>query len=96
MSTPGYPTTPLGAAQSGSLARTIVAPGGGRPLDLFGGYLLTWDGGTYENTVSIGATVYTNLACLAPTLLAVGPVLLIRTRARPIILGRIYQAVDTA
>lgn len=96
MTTPGYPNTPLGAAVSAALAGVIIAPGGGKPLDVFGGYLLTWDGVTYENSVSTGATTYTNLACIAPTLLAAGPVLLIRTKARPIILGRLYQAVDTA
>lgn len=96
MSTPNYPQTFPGPAASLEVARLMIGGSGGKVLQVFGGYLLAWDGATYENTVSGGAQQYTNLACIAPTLLAVGPVLLIRTDARPIILGRLYQAVSTA
>lgn len=73
------------------LAKLLLPTPDAGTLPVFGGYLLAWDAVTYANTVSGGAQQYTNLACIAPTLLAVGPVLLLSTPARPIILGRLYQ-----
>jgi len=90
VSTPGYPISPPAPFESTALATVLLGSNRGEPLVLIGAYLLTWDDITHENTVADGPTVYTNLDLLFPTLLAVGPVLLIKAPGRPIILGRIY------
>lgn len=65
--------------------------GSGQQVQILPGYATAWDGVTRENTVSAGATEYSNLPCMFPTLMAVGPIVLIKVGdAAPIILGRIY------
>jgi hypothetical protein len=93
---PNYPSTSPAPFESAALAALLLGDNRGRPLDVFGAYLLTWDDVTHENTVADGPTVYTNLDLLFPTLLAVGPVLLIKASARPIIFGRIYTPAPAA
>jgi hypothetical protein len=75
------------------LARLLTAPdpNRGRPM-VTGGYLTTWDGLTYANTVSAGGATWTNVAVLTPTALSIGPVLLLWTDAGPVVIGRIYRA----
>jgi multidrug efflux pump subunit AcrA (membrane-fusion protein) len=91
VSTPNYPSSHPGATESLDLARQIIGAKPGVVLPIFGGYLTVWTGvAPYPNTVLANGTTYTNLALINPTLLAVGPVLLIDTPARPIILGRLY------
>lgn len=69
----------------------LPATGGGQAVQVLPGYVTAWDDVTRENTVSAGATEYSNLPCMFPTLLAVGPVVLIKVGdASPTILGRIY------
>lgn len=74
------------------LARFLLGSPDGGTLPFYGGYMTAWNPTTRENTVSGGAQEFTNLPCINPTLLAVGPVLLLDTPAAPIILGRIYTA----
>lgn len=92
MSTPPYPSTQPGPIESSAVAQLLIGYGAGKPLDIMGAYLLTWDPVTRENTVARGVQSYTDLDCLFPTLLSVGPVLLLRLPARPIIIGRLYSA----
>lgn len=56
-----------------------------------GSYCTAWNPVTRENVITDGAVTYTNLSCLAPTLMSTGRVLLIRTGGRPIILGPLYS-----
>jgi hypothetical protein len=91
-----YPTTSPAPFESTAFARLLLGDNRGEPTDFVGAYLLTWDDVTHENTVHDGPTVYTNLDVLFPTLLAVGPVLLIRMPARPILLGRLYTPTPAA
>lgn len=57
------------------------------------GYCTAWDDVTRENTVSAGATEYTDLPSMFPSLMAVGPIVLVAVgEASPFILGRIYNA----
>lgn len=77
---------------SDNLARQMLGAPDGGTLLVFAGYMTEWDSVTRENTVAAGGQVFTNLHMINPTLLAVGPVLLIDTPAAPIILGRIYNA----
>lgn len=74
------------------LARYLLGAPDGGTLSWYAGYLTAWDPVTRENTVSGGAQNFVNLPCINPSLLAVGPVLLLDTPAAPIILGRIYRA----
>jgi hypothetical protein len=80
------------APMADDLARQLLGAPDGGTLLIYSGYLTAWDPDTRENTVSGGAQEFTNLHSVNPSLLAVGPVLLIRTGAAPIILGRIYTA----
>lgn len=80
------------ASLSDNLARQLLGAPDGGTLLVYGAYLTAWDAVTRENTVSTGAQTFTNLPCVNPTQLAVGPVLLVDTPAAPIILGRIYTA----
>jgi hypothetical protein len=93
---PGYPLSRPSPYESTALASVLLGDNRGRPLTIIGAYLLTWDGTTHENTVADGPTVYTNLDVLFPTLLAVGPVVLIKPPGRPIILARIYTPTPAA
>jgi hypothetical protein len=75
-----------------SVARFLVGQPDGRTLAIYGAYMTEWDPVTRWNVVSGGAQEFTDLPMINPTLLAVGPVLLLETPAAPIILGRIYTA----
>lgn len=66
--------------------------GGSGAVSIIGGILQTWNPTTYENTVKVGATQFTNAGVLYPSLLSTGNVVLLMTAAGPIILGRIYKA----
>lgn len=75
------------------LTRLFLTPPAGRAVQLFMGATCTvWDGVTYTNTVVVGSVTYTNLPVINPAGMSTGRVLLARTTAGPIILGRIYQA----
>lgn len=49
-----------------------------------------WDPVTRANTVSDGAFTYTNLGCIAPSLMSTGRVAVLQTGGRPIILGPLF------
>ncbi len=66
------------------------APGGARPIAL-GAYLTAWDAVTGWNTVSVGATNYTDLPAVRATISGVGPVLILFT-PEPVIIGTISPA----
>lgn len=66
------------------------APSGYGESLVFGAVCTAWDPVTRENTVTDGAKTYTDLACLAPTLMGTGRVLLINTPGRPVILGLLW------
>jgi hypothetical protein len=69
----------------------LGADAGGRPLTVFGAYLTEWDAVTRENTVSTGAQQFTDCSAINPAALTTGPVLMLATDAKPIILGRLYN-----
>lgn len=56
------------------------------------GYCTAWSGtAPYPNTVSAGATQYTNLPVMFPSLMATGQIVLVKVGdSAPFILGRIY------
>lgn len=91
MSTPNYPPSFPGPQVSTDLARLLVpTPDGGTSI-VIAAYLTAWDAGTGANTVSIGATSYTNLGYINPAGLSIGPVVLLDLPGSPIILGRVYR-----
>ena len=60
---------------------------------VFTGTMTAWNSTTYNNIVEVvPGYSFTNLPVINPAGLSTGPVLLLRTSGRPIILGRIYQA----
>lgn len=66
----------------------LPAPGGDRPVAI-GAYMTAWDPVTGANTVSVGATNYTNLPAVnRASITGVGPVLILFT-PEPIIVGNI-------
>mgnify|MGYP006976765412 CR=1 FL=1 len=75
------------------LARLFLTEDGGRALaPLLGGTMLSWDSGTYENTVRIGSVDYENLPVVNPSALSTGGVLVALTSAGPIVLGNLHRA----
>lgn len=60
---------------------------------VMGAVCTVWNPLTRENEVSDGANKYTNLPCLAPSLMTTGRVLLLNTPGLPIIVGPLYTPV---
>lgn len=73
------------------MAQLLIEPHDGAPLLAIGAYLTAWDAVTGNNTVSVGATNYTNLPAVRATVTGVGPVLLLFT-PEPVIVGTITPA----
>lgn len=67
-----------------------VDPEPDRPVAL-GAYLTAWNPTTGENTVSVGATNYTNLPAIRPTITGTGPVLILFT-PEPVLIGTVTPA----
>jgi hypothetical protein len=62
----------------------------GRPVAL-GAYMTAWDPVTGWNTVSVGATNYTDLPAVRATVAGIGPVLILFT-PEPVIIGTVSPA----
>jgi hypothetical protein len=74
------------------LVRLLLPSSGAAPLIALGAYMTSWNAVTGENTVSVGATNYTNLAAInRASVTGIGPVLLLFT-PEPVILGNITPA----
>lgn len=84
-----------GAPATGDyLARLLAPEQGVAKLPAIGGYLMTWNPATGENTVSIGAAAYTNLHAIRAAVTGPGAVLILYT-PEPIIVGSIAPAIPT-
>lgn len=57
-----------------------------------GGTCTEWNATSFENVVRAGNAVYYNLPVLNPAAMAIGNVLLLKTTAKPIILGLLVRA----
>lgn len=68
----------------------LPEPGAERPVAI-GAYMTAWDPVTGWNTVSVGATNYTDLPAVRATVSGAGPVLVLFT-PEPIIIGTITPA----
>lgn len=76
-----------------TLARLFLGSDGGSNLaPVIGGTMETWNATTYANTVRVGSVVYSNLPVVNPSALSTGTVLLLKTEASLVVLGRIYSA----
>lgn len=58
------------------------------PLRVLGAYITAWDAGTGANTVSVGATYYTDLSAIRGSVVGAGPCLILFT-PEPVIIGSV-------
>lgn len=75
-----------------ALARLLLGPGpsgyGAAPVQP--AVCTAWNPTTRQNTVTDGAATWTDLPCIAPSLMGTGRVLLLNTPGRPVLLGLLY------
>jgi hypothetical protein len=77
------------------LARRLrPSPEGVAPITI-AAYLLEWNPVTRESVVTTGAQQFVNLPMISPSLLSIGPVTLLNSPGRPLILGRVFEADPT-
>lgn len=74
-----------------SLAPLFLA-GTQETLLVRGGVMDTWNSSTFENSVTVGTGVYTNLPVVNPGSLTTGPVLVIKSGPSYVVLGNLRSA----